>query len=204
MKKCLTLIFAVAALISAAVSLPEAWDASFCKIDEKTFLKGLNVSSSPQKIALSEKVLNLDTIAKGSDSAAIRGYIQSDKAQTVWLGIGCKLFSLSLNGKQIYDFREYGLGYDVTDVTVRDHIIPLELKAGRNELLFNTRRTNWKYDYVDISWMFDVGRILGVMDGKIRKTNGIYQGNNYPHPVSCCYRRYFGSCPRLCRSKVCR
>ena len=148
MKKCLTLIFAVAALISAAVSLPEAWDASFCKIDEKTFLKGLTVSSSPQKIALSEKVLNLDTIAKGSDSAAIRGYIQSDKAQTVWLGIGCKLFSLSLNGKQIYDFREYGLGYDVTDVTVRDHIIPLELKAGRNELLFNTRRTNWKYDYV--------------------------------------------------------
>ena len=109
MKKCLTLIFAVAALISAAVSLPEKWDVEFFKLDEKGFLKGLKVGKNPQKIALSEQVIDLMSVSKGADNAAIRGFIDSDKPQTVWLGVGCKVFSLSLNGKLIYDFREYGL-----------------------------------------------------------------------------------------------
>ncbi|MBR2357164.1 MAG: metallophosphoesterase [Lentisphaeria bacterium] len=133
--------------LAAAVALPEKWDVEFFKIDEKTFLKGLNIGSAAQKLTLSDKAINLDTIANGKDSAAIRGFIDVDKAQTVWLGIGSKLFSLYLNGKMIYDFREYALGYDILHVKSTDHIVPLELKAGRNEILFNTRRTNWKYDY---------------------------------------------------------
>ncbi|MBE6368165.1 MAG: hypothetical protein E7052_09705 [Lentisphaerae bacterium] len=158
MKKLLFAVIAALTIdLSGAVALPDKWEISFFKLDEKSFLKGLSVTADPQPVALSEKVLNLDTIAQGADSAAIRGVICTDKAQTVWLGIGSKLFSLSLNGKMIYDFRQYGLGYDVEKVCVRDHVIPLELQAGRNEILFNTRRTSWRYDYCygkerNISW----------------------------------------------------
>jgi len=158
MKKLLFAVIAALTIdLSGAVALPDKWEISFFKLDERSFLKGLSVTADPQPVALSEKVLNLDTIAQGADSAAIRGVICTDKAQTVWLGIGSKLFSLSLNGKMIYDFRQYGLGYDVEKVCVRDHVIPLELQAGRNEILFNTRRTSWRYDYCygkerNISW----------------------------------------------------
>ena len=147
MKKYLTVMLAVAALSLAAAGLPEKWDVEFFKLDEKGFLKGLKVGKNPQKIALSEQVIDLMSLSNGAENAAIRGVINSDKAQTLWLGVGCKVFSLSLNGKLIYDFREYGLGNDSRNVSAVDHIIPLELKAGRNEILFNTRRTNWKLDY---------------------------------------------------------
>ncbi len=148
MKKFFLLLCGLTCLsLSAKVVLPEKWDASFFKLDEKTFLKGLNITGTPQKVKLTGTAFNLDTIAQGADSAAIRGFIDADKAQTIWLGIGSKVFSLSVNGKMIYDFREYGLGNDMEKVSSRDHIIPLELQAGRNEILFNTRRTHWKLDY---------------------------------------------------------
>lgn len=137
----------VALNLSADGLLPEKWDVSFFKLAEKDFLKGLNIEKNSQKITLSGNAVNLDLIAKGANSAAIRGVINSDKEQTVWVGIGCKVFSLSLNGEKVYDFREYGLGNDIEKVSAQDHKIPLKLKAGRNELLFNTRRTNWKLDY---------------------------------------------------------
>lgn len=35
----------------------------------------------------------------------------------------------------------------------------------------------WKYNYVDIPWLFDASGFLGVLYGKIKKTNGIYHGD---------------------------
>ena len=130
-----------------SADLPGKWEIKFFRCDEKTFLKGLSADDAKQQIMLSEKVVNLDKTAKNSNSAAVRCFIDSEKEQTVWLGVGCKVFSVTLNGKMIYDFRTYGLGNDTEMVNYMDHKIPLELKAGRNELLLNTRRTNWKLDY---------------------------------------------------------
>ena len=141
----------------AAVELPEKWEVDFLKCDEKTFLKGVDINSNPQMLELSEKVVNLDNFARRNDSAVLRCFIDSDREQTIWLGIGCKVFSLKLNGQMIYDFRQYGLGNDTENVSVIDHKIPLKLQPGRNELLLNTRRTHWKLDYCygknrDIRW----------------------------------------------------
>ncbi len=136
----------ISTLILAA-DLPEKWEIKFFRCDEKTFLKGLSADDAKQQILLSEKVVNLDETAENSNSAAVRCFIDSEKEQTVWLGVGCKVFSVTLNGKMIYDFRTYGLGNDTEMVNYMDHKIPLDLKAGRNELLLNTRRTNWKLDY---------------------------------------------------------
>ena len=141
------LLLLTAAAWCYAVELPVKWDVNFCKLDEKTFLKGVTIGDKPQQITLSEKVVNLDDLANGCDSAALRCFISCDKAETVWLGIGSKVFSLSVNGKLIYDFRKYGLGNDTEDVSINDHKIPLELSAGRNELLINTRRTHWRLDF---------------------------------------------------------
>ena len=101
-------MLALVAFSLTAAGLPEKWDVEFFKLDEKSFLKGLKVGKTPQKIALSEQVIDLMTVSNGADNAAIRGFINSDKAQTLWLGVGSKVFSLSVNGKLIYDFREYG------------------------------------------------------------------------------------------------
>ena len=139
MKKYLTAVFSIGVLSLAAAVLPEKWDIEFFNLDEKSFLKGLNIVGKPQKITLSEKAFDLTGVSQGSDNAAIRTFIQSGKDQTVWLAVGCKVFSLSLNGKMIYDFREYGLGNDLDQVTAGDHVIPLELKSGRNEILFSSQ-----------------------------------------------------------------
>ena len=140
-------ILLLAASLAAAVELPGKWDVKFIKCSEKTFLKGIAPDGNMQVVNLSENAVNLDEFAQGNDSAAIRCFVDSEKEQTVWVGIGCKVFSLSLNGKLIYDFRQYGLGNDIENVSVQDHKIPLNLKAGRNELLLNTRRTHWRLDY---------------------------------------------------------
>ena len=147
----------IAVSLSAALSLPEMWDVKFFKVDEKIFLEGLDIGDPQQKIALSENVLNLDTAAQGADSAVLRCFITAEKAQTIWLGIGCKVFSLCLNGEMIYDFRQYGLGNDLENVDVRDHIVPLKLQVGENEIIINTRRTHWRLDFCygknrDIRW----------------------------------------------------
>lgn len=137
-------------LTGAAVSaeLPKQWDAWFTKNSEASYLKGLKIpAASPQKIALSEKALNLDTLADGRDTALVRGFVQSAKAERIWLGVGCKIFALKLNGKLVYDFRKYGLGNDIAHVAVDNHIIPLELKAGNNEIIFELRRTHRLQDY---------------------------------------------------------
>ena len=70
--------------------LPEKWDVEFFKLDEKGFLKGLKVGRDPQKIALSGQVIDLTTVSNGADNAAIRGFVNSDKAQTLWLVMGSK------------------------------------------------------------------------------------------------------------------
>ena len=147
--------------IVSGAKLPEKWEVKFFKCDEKTFLKGLNTDGGVRMAGLSEKVLDLDDFAQGCDSAAIRCFIDSAEDKTVWLGVGCKVFSVTLNGKMIYDFRGYGLGNDSGNVSAMDHKIPLTLNSGRNELLFNTRRTNWKLDYCygkdrEINWFFAV------------------------------------------------
>ena len=161
MKAIYSLLLLSAAAWIGAVELPQMWDVKFFKLDEKVFLKGLTIGDNPQQISLSGKVVNLDTLANGCDSAALRCFIDSNKAQKAWLGIGNKVFSLSLNGKKIYDFRRHGLGNDTEYVSFTDHKIPLNLKAGRNELLINTRRTQWLLDYCygknrDIRWDFAV------------------------------------------------
>ena len=148
MKKSLLLaVLVISGTVISAAGLPEKWDVSFYNVSEKDFLKGLTVKSPAQSIQFQSSQINLDKIASGSNSAALRGTINADKAQTVYLGVGGKVFSLTLNGKMIYDFRQYGLGYDIIDVSSKDHIVPLQLQQGTNELLINTRRTSWRFDY---------------------------------------------------------
>ena len=36
--------------LSAGLLLPEKWDVNFFKLDEKTFLKGLNITNPPEKL----------------------------------------------------------------------------------------------------------------------------------------------------------
>jgi hypothetical protein len=131
-----------------AAELPARWDAWFFNKTEQDYLKGLTVpKQAPRQIALSEKVLNLDTIAGKCDTALVRCFVEADKAERIWLGVGCKIFGLKLNGKLVYDFRSYGLGNNIEHVAVDNHIIPLDLAAGRNEIAFELRRTHWKQDY---------------------------------------------------------
>ncbi len=145
--------FALAALLLPAVilcsaELPAKWDAWFCNMDEKAYNKAIVIpQGKADKLELSEKVLNLDKAAAGRDTVILRNFIESEKDQTLWLGMGCKIFALQLNGKVIYDFRTYGLGNDIENVSVKDHIIPLELKKGSNEIVLSLRRTHWRQDF---------------------------------------------------------
>ena len=108
MKAMFSLLLLSAAAWIGAVELPQMWDVKFFKLDEKVFLKGLTIGDNPRQISLSGKVVNLDTLANGCDSAALRCFIDSDKAQKAWLGIGNKVFSLSLNGKRsIFELAKY-------------------------------------------------------------------------------------------------
>ena len=141
------LLLAAAAINLSANMLPEKWDTAFFKVSEKDFMQGLPEKGFTQQIVLNDKPLDLDAIANGCDSAVISSTIHVKQPQKIYLGVGCKIFSLSLNGKLIYDFRKYGLGNDIENVSVSDHIIPLELTAGSNKIVFNTRRTNWRLDY---------------------------------------------------------
>ena len=73
MKNLYTLLLLTAAAWCYAVELPVKWDVNFCKLDEKTFLKGVTIGDKPQQITLSEKVVNLDDLANGCDSAGELG-----------------------------------------------------------------------------------------------------------------------------------
>lgn len=139
--------FCINTVLSAA-DFSGKWEVWFSTASEKTYLKGLSVpATGPQLLMLSEKALNLDAFANNCDTALVRNFITVDEPGTVYLGVGCKIFALKVNGKMIYDFRSYGLGNDIELVSVKDHIIPVKLQKGRNEICFELRRTHWRQDY---------------------------------------------------------
>ena len=136
------------AVILCSAELPIRWEAWFCNMDEKAYNKPVVIpQGKADLLELSEKTLNLDKAAAGRNTVILRNFIESEKDQTLWLGMGCKIFALQLNGKLIYDFRIYGLGNDIEFVSAKDHIIPLELKKGRNEIVLSLRRTHWRQDF---------------------------------------------------------
>lgn len=134
--------------VLAAADFSGKWEVWFSNTAEKTYLKGLSIpAEKPQQLDLTGKALDLDVFANGCDTALARNFITVDSPRTVYLGVGCKIFGLNVNGKIVYDFRSYGLGNDIEFVSVKDHIIPVELKKGRNEIRFELRRTHWRQDY---------------------------------------------------------
>lgn len=162
-------IFLIAVVLGLNIVLSAAdfsgkWDVWFSNTPEKTYLKKEMLqlpAEKPQQLALSEKALNLDAFANGCDTASVRNFITVDSSRTIYLGVGCKIFALYVNGKRVYNFRYFGLGNDIEFVSVKDHIIPVELKKGRNEIRFDLRRTHWLQDFCygknrKIMWDFAV------------------------------------------------
>ena len=154
MKKFSSLLLMMTAFILAAAELPKQWDYWFWSPDDKLFQKvetpvQLNLQSNilSGKLEIPTAGVDFNKTAKGWGAAMVRGYINADKPQTMWLGVGCRIFSLSLNGKVIYDLRKKGLGNDFDPVTAEDHIIMLPLKSGKNEIVISTKRTNFLMDY---------------------------------------------------------
>lgn len=157
MKKSLvtSLFFSFAFLLSAA-PLPDQWDAWYWKTDDKQFLKcptphvrEFKALKDVKRVTLQMPQAGFDfnKLAQGWDAALVRGYIHSKKAETMWLGVGCRIFSVAVNGKIVYDIRYKGLGNDYEPVTVNDHTIALPLIAGKNEISIATKRTNFLQDY---------------------------------------------------------
>ncbi len=92
--------------------------------------------------------LDLDAIApEGTNRAVLEGMFNCDKARSTWLGIGCKVFSVDLNGSNIYEFLKKGLGNDYEPVTSNDHIFPAKFAKGDNRIVIQTYRTNWLLDF---------------------------------------------------------
>ena len=155
MKKYLAaILFFSIALLSAA--LPGQWEAWYWKTNDKQFLKCPTPDAPEFKALKDVKSLTLqmpqsgfdfNKLAQGWDAALLRGYIHSEKAQTMWLGLGCRIFSVAVNGKVVYDMRNKGLGNDYDPVTSNDHTIALPLIAGKNEISIATKRTNFLMDY---------------------------------------------------------
>ena len=102
----------------------------------------------PRTVEFTNGVLDLDQLGGGCSGAALVRRIRSDRRRKTWLGAGCRVFAVWLNGKLIYDFTAKGLGNDYDPVTSGDHIFALDLKKGDNELKIETCRTNWLLDYV--------------------------------------------------------
>ena len=171
MKKFYFLLFMLLSCLMTAAELPKQWDLWYWNPDDKTFLR-VHTPDSPGfkslqnvhyrgKTELTEAGIDLNTAARGWGAAFFRGSIHSEKDQTMWLGVGCRIFSVVLNGNVIYDLRWKGLGNDFQPVTAKDHIFALPLKSGRNEIVISTKRTNFLMDYCyganrDIEWRLAV------------------------------------------------
>ena len=129
MKKFAFLLMLTAFMLAAA-ELPKQWDYWYWSPDDKLFQKVI----SPEQLKSQSNILSgkleipaagvdFNKAARGWGAAMVRGYIHAEKPQTMWLGVGCRIFSLALNGKVIYDLRNKGLGNDYDPVTANDHII---------------------------------------------------------------------------------
>lgn len=154
MKKSIIFFFMLTAFMLAAAELPKQWDYWFWSPDDKLFRKvntpaQLQFMSGIQSgtFAIPSAGVDFNKAAAGWEAAMVRGHIHAEKAETMWLGLGCRIFSVTLNGNVIYDLRWKGLGNDFDPVTVNDHIIALPLKPGKNEIVISTKRTNFLMDY---------------------------------------------------------
>ena len=156
MKKHFLFLFLLSSYLITAAELPKHWESWFWKPDDNAFRKIDTPDSKNfklQSLVLKGKLeipaggIDLNKVAKGWEGAFFRGNIQSEKDQTMWIGLGCRIFSVALNGKVIYDMRWKGLGNDYFPVSADDHIIALPLKKGKNEIVISTKRTNFLQDY---------------------------------------------------------
>lgn len=145
--------------ISLSAALPTEFDGYFYHLDdERSFQefhpdKGVIELPSGQKITplklrLEAGEADLDALApSGTDRAVLCTTFHSEKARLTWLGVGCRVFAVSCNGKNIYSFLNKGLGNDYFPLSSMDHIFPLELKEGQNEIVIQTYKTNWMLDF---------------------------------------------------------
>lgn len=149
----------VMSILSSVLVSSMVWDGYFYHIDnERSFQEFfpdnriLTVSPKqkikPKQIRFVNGFADLDAAApKGMDRAVLSTVIHSEKKRSIWFGIGCKVFAVSCNGKSVYSFLNKGLGNDYSPVSASDHIFPLELKKGNNELVIQTYKTNWMLDF---------------------------------------------------------
>ena len=191
MKNILIAFLAFSVLLLNGASLPQQWSITFCNMTERDFTRSSHIPPRTdavlkKSLPLSARPFNLDHAADGRDTAFLRGVVKSPAAQRVWLGTGCKIFALFLNGKLIYDFRKYGLGNNIEHVSVQDHKIPLQLAAGDNELVFLLRRTNRRQDYCygkDRKILWDIAVTI-LKDHRPVKAGKGHEGDSSTHPLS--------------------
>ncbi len=101
-----------------------------------------------RKIQIEKDVIDLDAACGKHGSAVLESVFESDSERTMQLGIGGAAFSVFVNGKKVYDFRQYGLGNDYSPVSADDHIFPIALHKGSNTVVVHTDRTNRNLDFV--------------------------------------------------------
>ena len=141
--------------------LPEQWQGYFFKHDNAV-KRGKHVPVivqngvvplkdriiKPISIQSQDGVFDLDKLSgKKANSAVLVCNISSKTDHQTWLGVGCRIFAVRVNGQTVYDFTGKGLGNDYDPVTFTDHIFPVTLKKGNNEIQIETCRTSWKLDY---------------------------------------------------------
>ena len=102
----------------------------------------------PVSIQSQDGVFDLDKLSgKKANSTVLVCNISSKTDRQTWLGVGCRMFAVRINGQTVYDFTGKGLGNDYDPVSFTDHVFPVTLKKGNNEIQIETCRTSWKLDY---------------------------------------------------------
>lgn len=153
------LLFALCGTLCAGI--PEQWQAYFFHHDnavkrgkrvpipvENGVVKLKDSTVSPVTVQAKDGAFDLDELCgRSADTAVLVGHISSETDRQTWLGVGCRMFAVRVNGEEVYDFTGKGLGNDYDPVTIRDHIFPVTLKKGDNEIQIETCRSSWKLDY---------------------------------------------------------
>ncbi len=113
---------------------------------EITLPSGEKVKGGP--CAFDGGVLDLDALAPGgTNRAVLEGVFKSENARSAWIGMGCKVFAVTFNGENVYNFLQKGLGNDYDPVTADDHVFKVNVRKGENRIVIQTYRTNWLLDF---------------------------------------------------------
>jgi len=152
-------LLAVCGVLQAG--LPENWQV-YCFSHENAWKRGPHVPivarngvvtigngiTNPLAVRVKDGVFDLENICgRSCNSAVLVCRTASAADRRTWFGVGGLVFAVRVNGETVYDFTGKGLGNDYDPVTAADHVFPVALKKGDNEIQIESCRSSWKLDF---------------------------------------------------------